>query len=303
MLADGSPKSRRQLDREHRRRLRHIDAPSLRRALRITAGLPLRAAEPARQLPGGFSHRNTSRCQVSSSVDPLGILTSTNPVTSHAINVLPGMSQPRRNTPRPFQPPVAQRDIKAEVAHCVGGVVSPLLANVYLHYVLDWWARTWRNRHARGDMIIVRWADDFVVGFEHLGDAKQFLRDLRERFAKFSLELNADKTRLIQFGGSPPRIGRSVGSASRTRSTSWASRTSAGRAGADSSGCSASRSRNGCGPSFTRSMTNSSDVGIYLSPNRANGWQACCVVITPTTPCQATSERSQRSGLRSPGTG
>jgi group II intron reverse transcriptase/maturase len=81
-----------------------------------------------------------------------------------------------------------------------GGSASPLLANVYLHYVLDRWARAWRNRHARGDMIIVRWADDFVVGFEHLGDAKQFLRDLGERFAKFSLELNADKTRLIQFG-------------------------------------------------------------------------------------------------------
>jgi RNA-directed DNA polymerase len=81
-----------------------------------------------------------------------------------------------------------------------GGSASPLLANVYLHYVLDRWARTWRNRHARGDMIIVRWADDFVVGFEHQGDARQFLRDLSERFAKFSLELNADKTRLIQFG-------------------------------------------------------------------------------------------------------
>jgi group II intron reverse transcriptase/maturase len=81
-----------------------------------------------------------------------------------------------------------------------GGSASPLLANVYLHYVLDRWARTWRNRHARGDMIIVRWADDFVVGFEHQGDAKQFLHDLRERFAKFSLELNADKTRLMQFG-------------------------------------------------------------------------------------------------------
>jgi RNA-directed DNA polymerase len=81
-----------------------------------------------------------------------------------------------------------------------GGSASPLLANVYLHYVLDRWARTWRNRHARGDMIIVRWADDFVVGFEHQGDAKRFLGDLRERFAKFSLELHADKTRLIQFG-------------------------------------------------------------------------------------------------------
>jgi RNA-directed DNA polymerase len=81
-----------------------------------------------------------------------------------------------------------------------GGSASPLLANVYLHYVLDRWVRQWRRRHARGDMIIVRWADDFVVGFEYQGDAKQFLADLRERFAKFSLELHADKTRLIQFG-------------------------------------------------------------------------------------------------------
>jgi RNA-directed DNA polymerase len=81
-----------------------------------------------------------------------------------------------------------------------GGSASPFLANVYLHYVLDWWVQTWRSRHARGDVIIVRWADDFVVGFQNQGDARQFLRDLRERFAKFSLELHADKTRLIEFG-------------------------------------------------------------------------------------------------------
>jgi len=81
-----------------------------------------------------------------------------------------------------------------------GGSASPLLANVYLHYVLDRWARQWRGRQARGDMVIVRWADDFVVGFEHRGDARQFLSDLRERFAKFALELHPDKTRLIQFG-------------------------------------------------------------------------------------------------------
>src|SRR6266702_1791627 len=81
-----------------------------------------------------------------------------------------------------------------------GGSASPLLANVYLHYVLDQWARQWRRRHAHGDMIIVRWADDFVVGFQHQGDAKQFLHDLRERFAKFALELHPDKTRLIEFG-------------------------------------------------------------------------------------------------------
>jgi RNA-directed DNA polymerase len=81
-----------------------------------------------------------------------------------------------------------------------GASVSPLLANVYLHYVLDLWAKWWRRRHARGDMIITRFADDFICGFEHLGDAKQFLRDLRERLAKFGLELHPDKTRLIEFG-------------------------------------------------------------------------------------------------------
>jgi RNA-directed DNA polymerase len=81
-----------------------------------------------------------------------------------------------------------------------GASVSPLLANVYLHYVLDRWARQWRRRHARGDMVIVRFADDVVAGFEHQGDARRFLADLRERFAKFSLELHPDKTRLIEFG-------------------------------------------------------------------------------------------------------
>jgi hypothetical protein len=79
-------------------------------------------------------------------------------------------------------------------------VASPLLANVYLHYVLDLWAQWWRKRNALGDMIIVRFADDFVVGFEHHRDARQFLADLRERFAKFSLELHPGKTRLIEFG-------------------------------------------------------------------------------------------------------
>jgi RNA-directed DNA polymerase len=81
-----------------------------------------------------------------------------------------------------------------------GASASPLLANVYLHYVFDWWVRQWRSRQARGDVIVVRFADDFIVGFEHQGDAKQFLRDLRERFARFGLELHPDKTRLIEFG-------------------------------------------------------------------------------------------------------
>ena len=82
-----------------------------------------------------------------------------------------------------------------------GSIVSPVLANVYLHYVLDlWFQRTWRARTARGDTIIVRYADDFVVGFQYKRDAEQFLCDLKDRLAAFSLELHPDKTRLIEFG-------------------------------------------------------------------------------------------------------
>ncbi len=81
-----------------------------------------------------------------------------------------------------------------------GATVSPLLANVYLHYVLDLWAEWWRRRHARGDMIFVRFADDYIAGFEHREDAERFLADLRERLAKFALELRAEKTRLVEFG-------------------------------------------------------------------------------------------------------
>ena len=77
---------------------------------------------------------------------------------------------------------------------------SPLLANVYLHYVFDLWADWWRRNHARGDVIIVRFADDFTMGFEHEQDARRFLDELRERLAKFELELHPDKTRLIEFG-------------------------------------------------------------------------------------------------------
>jgi len=89
---------------------------------------------------------------------------------------------------------------ETEVGTPQGASVSPLLANVYLHYVLDRWVRQWRRREARGDVVITRFADDFVAGFQHEDDARRFLTDLRERFAKFGLELHPDKTRLIEFG-------------------------------------------------------------------------------------------------------
>src|ERR1051325_835804 len=81
-----------------------------------------------------------------------------------------------------------------------GAVISPLLANIYLHYALDLWAKRWRRREAAGDMIIVRYADDFIVGFEHEDDARRFLDEMRARLAEFALSLHPEKTRLIEFG-------------------------------------------------------------------------------------------------------
>ena len=81
-----------------------------------------------------------------------------------------------------------------------GAVVSPLLANIYLHYVFDLWVHAWRRKVARGAVVVVRYADDVVVGFQHRDDAERFQQEFQGRLAKFGLELNADKTRLIEFG-------------------------------------------------------------------------------------------------------
>src|SRR5271170_2446770 len=81
-----------------------------------------------------------------------------------------------------------------------GAVVSPLIANVYLHYVFDLWADIWRRKVAKGDVVVVRYADDLVMGFQHRTEAERFLKEFRERLAKFGLELHPDKTRLIEFG-------------------------------------------------------------------------------------------------------
>ena len=92
------------------------------------------------------------------------------------------------------------RRTPTDVGSPQGATVSPLLANICLHYALDLWAQQWRRRPGRGDIIIVRYADDFVLGFQHHLDAQQFLRDLSERLARFKLELHPDKTRLLRFG-------------------------------------------------------------------------------------------------------
>jgi group II intron reverse transcriptase/maturase len=88
----------------------------------------------------------------------------------------------------------------SEVGTVQGGSISPLLANIYLHYVFDLWIQQWRTSAARGDVLVVRFADDFVVGFQHRKEAEQFLAGLRERLFKFGLNLHPEKTRLIEFG-------------------------------------------------------------------------------------------------------
>jgi len=81
-----------------------------------------------------------------------------------------------------------------------GGCISPLLANVFLHYVLDGWVKHWRKTRAKGDLIIVRFADDFVIGFQYQNEARRFCEELQQRLVKFGLKLNEEKTRLLEFG-------------------------------------------------------------------------------------------------------
>jgi group II intron reverse transcriptase/maturase len=88
----------------------------------------------------------------------------------------------------------------SEVGTVQGGSISPLLANIYLHYVLDLWIEQWRKMQAKGDVLIVRYADDFVAGFQHRKEAEQLLEQLRDRLRKFGLKLHPEKTRLIEFG-------------------------------------------------------------------------------------------------------
>jgi group II intron reverse transcriptase/maturase len=89
---------------------------------------------------------------------------------------------------------------KTEVGTPQGAVVSPLLANIYLHYVFDLWVQHWRTHAATGDVVVVRYADDIVMGFEHRGEAERFLRSWQERLRTYGLTLHPDKTRLIEFG-------------------------------------------------------------------------------------------------------
>ena len=105
-----------------------------------------------------------------------------------------------------------------------GSVISPLLANIYLHYCFDLWAERWRRREAQGDMIVVRYADDLAVGFEHEGDARRFLDAMRERLGEFTLSLHPDKTRLIESAALRRSTAGEADSENPETCASWASR-------------------------------------------------------------------------------
>ena len=115
-----------------------------------------------------------------------------------------------------------------EVGTPQGAVISPLLANIYLHYVFDLWATQWRQRHAQGDVIMVRYADDIVAGFEHQADAERFWADMRARLAEFALTLHRGRRGSSRLDTTRRRTGGLAVSANRRRSTFSASPTSAG---------------------------------------------------------------------------
>jgi hypothetical protein len=211
MLADSCRQPGRHLDREHHGRLRNRHPARCRRLIHIPAGLPQRAAEPAGQHPRRLSRRHAPLGQLRGCVDPLSTLAAASTAMhNHAINVLPDMSLAGHDTPRPLQPPVAQRDVEAEAIHCVGGVLSPLLANIALsalddHFDQIWhqemgtaWQRKKRRRHGQGNYQLLRYADDFVLmvsGDRHHAEALR--EEVTAVLAPMGLRLASEKTRVV----------------------------------------------------------------------------------------------------------
>jgi retron-type reverse transcriptase len=171
-----------------------------------------------------------------------------------------------------------------------GSVISPLLSNIYLHYVFDLWAERWRRREATGDMIMVRYADDTVVGFQHESDARRFRDAMRDRLREFSLSLHPVKTRLIEFGRfaaqNCKRRGRSKPETFKflgfvlISSPDEAISGSGGSHVATACARSSARSRRGCGIECT---------GQFLKPG--NGSRKSSPAISLTTPCRPTARR------------
>jgi hypothetical protein len=169
-----------------------------------------------------------------------------------------------------------------------GSVISPLLANIYLHYVFDLWAARWRRHEATGDMILMRYADDIVVGFEHEADARRFWDDMRKRFEELSLSLNPDKTRLIDFGrfAAEELI---AGSENRRPSTFLALPSSVNATAVGSSLLKEQHGGIACGQRSGGSRRNCNGACTNLSPSKGPGSSKWSEASSPTMPCRPTA--------------
>jgi len=175
-----------------------------------------------------------------------------------------------------------------------GAVISPLLANIYLHYVYDQWVEAWRKKLAKGDVIVVRYADDTVMGFQYRADAERFLEQLRERVRKFGLELHPEKTRRIEFGRYAERDRKREEKVSPRRSASWVSHTSVEPTGhKESSWYGASRLVSGCGQSCNRSSSNCIVVGMSRQRKPGNGSSRSCKATSTIMPYRGTATASR----------
>jgi len=194
--ADSRDKRHRQFDREHRGWGWHRDMSGAAGPLHVPVCLPRRTAEPLGQPRCRIRRRDTVIQQIGSSVDPLRELvgasasTASRTTLSHVTNVLPDMSRLPGDTPRTLHPAVVQRHLEAEVAHCVGGVISPLLANIYLHAFDRAWAE-----YGTGEL--VRYADDLVVLCRSATEASEAQHRAAVLLADLGLELHPDKTRVV----------------------------------------------------------------------------------------------------------
>jgi group II intron reverse transcriptase/maturase len=176
-----------------------------------------------------------------------------------------------------------------------GAVISPLLANIYLHYAFDLWAHRWRQREAKGDMIIVRYADDVVVGFEHEVDARHFQDAMQERLQAFALSLHSDKTRLIEFGrhAADRRARRGFDKPETFKFLGFIFICGRSRAGKF---LLKRKSRPDRMQNKLQGIKRSCDgAGMHRSPNRENGWLTSSKATLRTTLCRPTYRRSMRS--------
>ena len=178
-----------------------------------------------------------------------------------------------------------------------GSVISPLLANVYLHYVFDLWAERWRRHEATGGMMIVRYADDIVVGFAHEVDARRFWDAMRKRFEEFALSLHPEKTRLIEFGRQAANRRDRSGLGRPETSISWGLPTSADVPVMASSSLRGNPGVTACGASSRRSRRRCAGACTSRSPNRGAGWRRLSAATSPITPCRQTRRRSEHSAI------